>query len=138
MFISMRNTFTATTFSAIILSVLLASGCGEVLQTRSIEIGGLIIRNQTAGPLYDIKLRVEQTSTVVSCNFIPARGDFSTEFPLRRYQGNSVRVSWQQNGRNFVTDELHAELPEVLDYSSSAAAVVAIKENGIAVVRLEQ
>ncbi|MHC5159206.1 MAG: hypothetical protein ACYSN8_04120 [Planctomycetota bacterium] len=116
---------------AIVFATLTISGCGEVLRTRSIEIGGLMIRNQTAG-------RVEQTSTVVSCNFIPAGGDFSTEFPLRRYQGNSVRVSWQQNGQNFVTGELYAELPEVLDDSSSAAAVVVIQENGVAVVRLEQ
>ena len=132
----MRNTLKLTIL--IVLTALSVFGCGEVLRTRSIEIGGLMIRNQTAGPLYDIKLRVEQTSTVVSCNFIPAGGDFSTEFPLRRYQGNSVRVSWQQNGRNFITDELYAELPEVLDYSLSAAAVVAIQENGVAVVRLEQ
>ncbi|MHC4554544.1 MAG: hypothetical protein ACYSUS_04485 [Planctomycetota bacterium] len=122
----MRNTVALTI--SIVLTGLLIAGCGQVLQTRSIEIGGLMIRNQTAGPLYDIKLRVEQTSTVVSCNFIPAGGDFSTEFPLRRYQGNSVRVSW----------ELYAELPEVLDDSSSAAAVVVIQENGVAVVRLEQ
>lgn len=134
----MPHTLTTTKLMAIVFATLTISGCGEVLQTRSIEIGGLMIRNQTAGPLYDIKLRVEQTSTVVSCNFIPAGGDFSTEFPLRRYQGNSVRVSWQQNGRNFVTNELYADLPEVLDYSSSAAAVVAIQENGVAMVRLEQ
>jgi hypothetical protein len=132
----MRNTLKLTIL--IVLTALSFFGCGEVLRTRSIEIGGLMIRNQAAGPLYDIRLRVEKTSTVVSCNFIPAGGDFSTEFPLRRYQGNSVRVSWQQNGRNFVTDDLYAELPEVLDYSSSAAAVVVIQENGVAVVRLEQ
>jgi hypothetical protein len=128
---SMPHTLTTTKLMAIVFATLTISGCGEVLRTRSIEIGGLMIRNQTAG-------RVEQTSTVVSCNFIPAGGDFSTEFPLRRYQGNSVRVSWQQNGQNFVTGELYAELPEVLDDSSSAAAVVVIQENGVAVVRLEQ
>jgi len=138
MFVSMRNTFTATTLSAIILTALLASGCGEVLQSRSIEIGGLVIRNRTAGPLYDIKLKVEKTGTVVTCNFIPAGGDFSTEFPLRRYQGNSVWASWQQNGRAFATGDLYAEIPDVLDLNSPAAAVVAIQNNGTAIVRLEQ
>jgi hypothetical protein len=132
----MRNTLKLTIL--IVLTALSVFGCGEVLQTRSIEIGGLMIRNQTAGPLYDIKLRVEQTSTVVSCNFIPAGGDFSTEFPLRRYQGNSVRVSWQQNGRNFATGDLYAEIPDVLDLNSPAAAVVEIHPAGVAVVRLEQ
>jgi hypothetical protein len=134
----MRNTFTIAILTAIVLVILPIGGCGEVLQSRSIEIGGLLIRNRTAGPLYDIKLRVERTGTVVSCNFIPAGGNFSTEFPLRRYQGNSVRVSWQQNGRNFATGEMYADTPDVLDISLPAAAVVIIQNNGAAVVRLEQ
>ncbi len=114
------------------------SGCGEVLQSRSIEIGGLLIRNQTAGPLYDIKLKVERTGTVVTCNFIPAGGNFSTEFPLRRYRHNSVWVTWQQNSRTFTTEEMYAEIPDMLDISSPAAAVVIIQDNGTAVVQLEQ
>ena len=130
----MRKTLLILT--AIILTAI--SGCGEVLQSRSIEIGGLLIRNRTAGPLYDIKLKVERTGTVVTCNFIPAEGNFSTEFPLRRYQGNSVRVSWQQNGRNFATGDLYAEISDALDISLPAAAVVEIHHAGVAVVRLEQ
>jgi hypothetical protein len=133
-----RNTLTIATLTAITLAVSLISGCGEGLKSRSIEIGGLLIRNQTAGPLYDIKLKVERTGTVVTCNFIPAGGDFSTEFPLRRYQGNSVRVRWQQNGQNFATGDLYAEIPDVLDLNSPAAAVVEIHPAGVAVVRLEQ
>jgi hypothetical protein len=57
-------------------TVLIIGGCSEKLKARSIEIGGLLIRNRTAGPLYDIKLKVERTGTVVCCNFIPAGGDF--------------------------------------------------------------
>jgi hypothetical protein len=133
-----RNTLTIATLTAITLAVSLISGCGEGLKSRSIEIGGLLIRNQTAGPLYDIKLKVERTGTVVTCNFIPAGGDFSTEFPLRRYQGNSVRVSWQQDRQNFATGDLYAEIPDVLDLNSPAAAVVEIHPAGVAVVRLEQ
>ena len=131
----MRHTLILVTVLAIALAI---SGCGEVLQSRSIEIVGLIIRNRTAGPLYDIKLKVERTGTVVSCNFIPAGGNFSTEFPLRRYQGNSVRVCWQQNGRNFATGDLYAEIPDVLVLSLPAAAVVIIRDSGVAMIRLEQ
>ncbi len=131
----MQNTLTTVILTTTIFAI---SGCGEVLQSRSIEIGGLLIRNRTTGPLYDIKLKVERTGTVISCNFIPAGGNFSTEFPLRRYQGNSVWVSWQQNGRTFTTGEMYAEIPEVLDLSLPAAAVVIIQNNGIAIVQLEQ
>ena len=135
---SMPHTLSTTILMAIFFATLTISGCDEVLQTRSIEIGGLYIRNRTAGPLYDIKLKVERTGTVVSCNFIPAGGSFSTEFPLRRYQGNSVRTSWWQNGRNIATGELYADIPDTLDLNLSAAAVVEIHPPGVAVVRLEQ
>ena len=134
----MQNTFTATTLTAIIFTALLIGGCGESLQTHSIEIGGLVIRNRTTGPLYDIRLKVEKTGTVVSCNFIPAGGSFSTAFPLRRYQGNSVQTSWQQNGRNFSTGDRYAEIPDALNVNSPAAAVVEIHQTGVVVVRLEQ
>jgi hypothetical protein len=118
--------------------VLIVNGCRDSLQSQPIEIGGLIVRNQTAGPLYDIKLKVERTGTVVTCNFIPAGGDFSTEFPLRRYQGNSVQISWQQNGRAFATGELYAEIPTKLTPDKSATVIVDIHNNGIAVIRLKQ
>jgi hypothetical protein len=125
--------------TAMILAVVLTvGGCGEVLKTRSIEIGGLIIRNQTGGPLYDIKLKVERTGTVVACNFIPVGKSFSTGFPLRRYQGNSVRGSWRQNGNNFATRDLYAEIPEVLDISAPAMAVFEIHPAGTANILLEQ
>lgn len=124
--------------AAIILTTLLIGGCGGDFQGSSIEIGGLLIRNRTPGPLYDVKLKVERTGTTVTCNFIPAGGSFSTEFPLRRYQGNSVRVSWRQNGRPFETGDLYAEIPDVLDRGLPAAAVVDIRQTGVAVIRLEQ
>ena len=127
-------------FILTIITLAVTGGCGREVQShyRSIEIGGLLIRNRTAGPLYDIKLKVERTGTVVSCNFIPAGRNFTTAFPLRRYQHNSVWVSWQQNGQNFTTGRVYAEVPAALDIDSPATAVVEIHNNGSAIVQLEQ
>lgn len=133
----MRHPFKAAVSVAIVLAILLISGCAGTFQSSSIEIGGLLIRNRTPEPLYNVTLKVEKTRTLVSCNFIPSGGTFSTEFPLRRYQGNSVRVSWRQNGRPFETDNLYAEIPDVPDPGLPAIAVVEIHGPGMAVVRLE-
>ena len=134
----MRHPFRAVTSTAIILAILLISGCGGTFQGSSIEIGGLLIRNRTPEPLYDVTLRVEKTGTLVTCNFIPVGGTITTEFPLRRYQGNSVRVSWRQNGWPCETGNLYAEIPDVPDRGSPETAVVEIQRPGLAVVRLEQ
>jgi len=134
----MRNVFAVTTLMVIALAMVPLSGCGHDLQRGPIEIGELMVRNQTAGPLYHIKLRVEQTGVVISCNLILAGQSFSTEFPRHRYQGNPVRVTWEQNGRVFETGDLYAEIPDTLDLSLPVNAVVEIHDNGTPRVLLEQ
>ena len=135
----MRNTAFKIIPIIIVIAGLLPGGCGEVsMKIASINIAGLVIYNKTSGPLYDIKLKVEKTGTVVTCNFIPPGRSFSTEFPLRRYQGNSVNAAYYQNGRVWKTGEMHADIPERLVPNQPVFAVVAIQANGDVVVRLEQ
>ena len=124
-------------FVCVIICILF-SGCGKVFQYKPIEISGLIIRNKTDVRIDDIKLKVEKTGAVVTCTTIPPDSDFSTEFPLKRYQGNAVDVFWKQNGRAFMSLDLHAEVPDDLDTSLSAIAAVEIDSDGTANARLEQ
>jgi hypothetical protein len=122
----------------IITICLLLGGCGQVLQREPVEIGGLVIRNDTLGPVYDVKLKVEKTRAVVTCNMILPEGNFATQFPLKRYQGNAVDVFWVQNGQPFMARNLHADVPEELDINRPAAAAVIIQGMGRVIVRLEQ
>lgn len=135
----MRNSACVTTSIVIILAGLLFNGCGGLpVGAAPIDIAGLVIYNNTPDPLYDIKLKVEKTGTVVTCNFIPSGRNFSTEFPLKRYQGNSVNVSWQQDGLNRSTDDIYADIPEDLGPKRPVFVAVIIQQSGDVVVRLTE
>ncbi len=125
---------------AIGLLVLLpaVSGCAVLELNRPVEIHGLLIQNATNADIRDVQLVVEKTRTIVTCSFIPAGGKFSTEFPLREYQGNYIIASWQQNGQNFKTGPLHALIPEDLDPVNPVRGEVIINRPGQVVVQLAQ
>ena len=133
----MRNPAHEIISVVVVLTGLLFNGCGGLpVRTAPIEITGLVIYNNTSDPLYDIKLKVEKTGTVVTCNLIPSGRNFSTEFPLKRYQGNSVNVSWQQNGINRSTGDIYADVPDDLSPNVPVAVAVIIQQNGDVIVRL--
>ena len=133
----MRNPAHEIISVVVVLTGLLFNGCGGLpVGAAPIDIAGLVIYNNTPDPLYDIKLKVEKTGTVVTCNLIPSGRNFSTEFPLKRYQGNSVNVSWQQNGINRSTGDIYADVPDDLSPNVPVAVAVIIQQNGDVIVRL--
>lgn len=116
-----------------------ASGCSAVpvlSSQKPIEIRGLIIRNNTDQDVRDVQLLVEKTRTIVTCSYIPAGGTFSTEFPLRAYQGNHVQAAWSQYGRTFQTRPVYAQIPDDLDPAVPVHAEVLINPRASMVVLL--
>ena len=120
----------------VIWGVLLLPGCAAFQSQQSISVRGLIIRNASNRDIRNIKLYVERTRSTVTCTYIPAGGEFSTEFPLRTYQANYVITAWQQNGRQYETPPLYAHIPEVLDRTRPVDAVVTINQQGTVTVEL--
>jgi hypothetical protein len=112
------------------------TGCSGVQLASPIAIRGLVIRNDSAADLRNIEMLVEKTRTVVNCSYIPARGKFSTEFPLREYQGNYVIVSFAQGGRTYKTRPLYAQISDDLDRSEPVEVVVIIDPRGQVSVQL--
>lgn len=121
-----------------LLAVPYICGCETFSKTRSIEISGLIFQNNTSSHLYDVRLVVEKIRGVVSCSSIPAGKECSTTFPLRTYQGNPIRVLWQQNGNPFSSEQFLIELPESLVKGEPAMVLVIIGDWGRIVARLVQ
>ncbi len=120
----------------IVWGILLLPGCAVFQSQQSISVRGLTIRNDSNRDIRNIRLYVERTRSTVTCTFIPAGGEFSTEFPLRTYQGNYVITAWQQNGRQYETPPLYAHIPEDLDRTRPVDAVVTINQQGTVTVEL--
>jgi len=86
----------------ILFASLLTAGlaaCSVSARPNSLEIQRLIVVNESARALDEVKIYVAKIREFVSCGYILANSECSIGFPLREYQGNRFDVSWIDNGR---------------------------------------
>ena len=124
--------------ASIAVALTVISSCTVLPKIRPIEVGGLFIRNSTSTPVKNVEIRVKKTGAKVSCSYIPAGKECSTTFPAKTYQGNSIMVSWEQEGRTWSSGEFLLQLPENLMADKSTMAVVNIGERGSVSAWLDQ
>ena len=134
----MYRAFSWFAYTGLISTFFLVSGCNVLPQARSIEIGGLVFRNNTLARVENVKLVVEKTRKVVSCGYILAGKDFSTTFPIRTYQGNSIRMSWVHQGKLWKTEDFYAEIPEKLIPDKPATVLITIGNQGFVTAQFVQ
>ena len=90
-------------------------------------IGSLVIYNNTADTLTDVRLRVIKTREFVTCSYIVSGGKCVTTFPLRRYQGIPVQVLWERSTLPRATAPFIVPLPDPLPPVAPLEVVVAIE-----------
>ena len=134
----MHRIFSSTLHISIGVFVFHLSGCSVLSQIKPIEISGLVIQNNTSAPIYNVQLWVEKTGTVVHSSSILAGNQLSTEFPLRRYQGNSVNISWEQEGKFSLANNIIAQIPDNLDANKPSQFIVIINSRTSVSMRLMQ
>ena len=103
-----------------------------------IEIRGLKIQNRSFSMVTEVVLLVTRTREFISCGNIPMRGECSTTFPLRQYQGNDIEIQWKQGGEEWSTGEFVVELTDQIDPYRPAMVRVTITAAGLAVTELVQ
>ncbi|NIP16803.1 MAG: hypothetical protein GWM87_00545 [Xanthomonadales bacterium] len=107
-------------------------------EPEPIEIRGLVMLNRSGATLSEVILLVVQTGEFISCGNISRRGQCSTTFPLRRYQGNDVEIRWSEGGQAWSSGAFRIEGDETLDLSRPAVVRVVITPAGKAVTDLVQ
>ena len=68
--------------------------------------------NASYYPIENVRLSVQKTSGFASCSKILPQAACFTTFPVRKYQGNPVIISWEQNGKPWSTGEIAVEPSE--------------------------
>ena len=105
---------------------------------RGIDIRGLSIENRSFALVREVSLLVTKTGEFISCGNIPMRGQCSTTFPLRQYQGNHIEIKWKQGGTQWSTGEFVVDPPAHIDLSRPAVVRVIITTEGLAATELVQ
>jgi hypothetical protein len=107
-------------------------------QVGGIEIRGLRILNRSFGTVTEVQLLVTRTGEFISCGNIAMRGQCSTTFPLRQYQGNQIEIRWKQGSSEWSTGEFVVEANERIDPSRPAIVQVILNSQGLAPTELVQ
>jgi len=135
---SMKRALLWTVHACVLVAALGTCGCEALPVGKPIEIAGLVFRNSTRTALQNVQLSVERTGGSVLCSPIPGGRDCSTVFPGKLYQGNPVRISWEQNGISYSSEEIYVQLPENLASKKPAMALVIIGDRGSVSAQLVQ
>jgi hypothetical protein len=107
-------------------------------ETAGIEIRGLRIQNQSFSMVTEVMLLVTRTGEFISCGNIPMRGECSTTFPLRQYEGNQIEIKWKQGGSEWSTGEFVVKASDRIDPTRPAIVRVLITAQGLAPTELVQ
>ncbi len=110
--------------------------CSNLPKTKTIIVTGLVFHNTTTTPIHNAKLSVSQTHEMVACGIILPGKECSTTFPHSEYQGDPIRVTWEQAGRNWSVNALTVKLPANGVAKQPTIAVITFAEHGAISARL--
>jgi len=103
---------------------------------RSIQIASVSLENEAAFPVTQVELSVPKRQRSLELNQIPAGAESSYGFPVREYQGNSLRLSWMLQGRSYVSEDLRLQIPKPLP-EGELNARIQLREGRWAEISLE-
>ena len=112
--------------------LLTACASGSRDNTPAVQIGGLVIENQTLMFVSAVRLLVPVTGRFVSCGNISPESVCATTFPETDYTGNPVEITWSQAGQIHSTGQFVIQLPADLDKNRAAMVTVVIAGPGSA------
>ena len=81
-------------------------------EQASLEIYGIVIRNELAFPVTDVMIEVPATGGFAGCGNILPRSACSTKFETVHYHADPMRVSWKEYGNPHQTDEFVLRPPQ--------------------------
>jgi hypothetical protein len=104
--------------------------CAFFEKTEPLAVAKVRFENASYYPVTNIRLKVDSIKGVVSCPEIRVTKDCYTDFPGQKYAGNSITISWEQNGKSWTTGEISAEMPKVVKRNVPLTCSVIIGNQG--------
>jgi len=116
-----RNNFLVGVF---VVSVLFITGCTTVAVKKELTFNGLVLENNSASELKNVRIEARKTGAFASCGLIIRGTSCSTTFRTKVYQGNSVYISWLLNGKEQLIGPIFVGQPETINYDLPAHIVI--------------
>lgn len=94
------------------------------------EIKGLVIVNNTALDIDDVRLTVANNPRQINVNRVLPMSEFATEFPAKRYRGNAARLTWNQAGKAHSSSNITFSIPSETYQNQPVTVYLNILANG--------
>lgn len=101
-----------------------------VITARNIKIDGVVFNNLTSQQMRNMRIFVKESNAFAVCSYMPAKGQCSTTFPVRRYKGNSLTVTWEQNEKSWSKEDFYVEALIRFNWGDPAKVIINIQDNG--------
>jgi hypothetical protein len=114
---------------AVIIVGLQLSACSTLVldKPNNFFINEIVIHNSSDILLEKAKLKVSKSYGLFSCSNIIPHTACSTTFPVRPYEGNWVKISWQKNGKEISTENIHIPVDKEFIAGSVMKAIIEIQ-----------
>ena len=111
--------------------IILLQGCTSLQHSSSktIQIKGLIIKNQEGKPVENFILKANANGRFVTCGYIAIDGECSTTFPLKEYQGNTLSISWKQYNQQYSYNDITTSQDSLENIKSPVYVVISLRPN---------
>ncbi len=105
------------------------AACVSTRSADSYTIKAVVIRNVSSSEISDTQIRVEKTRELFSCSYVLRETECSTEFRVRKYAGNKIKIYWKQRGIQYVAG-LVMSVPSGMKKEIPMSAIVEIRDSG--------
>lgn len=116
----------------IFCTLVLMACAGARPEVPALQVDGMVIRNQTQTWISAVRVLLPASGAFVSCGNIAPGSMCSTGFPQTAYAGESLEITWSQEGQIHSTGPFDMQLPDDLDAKRPASVSVVIAAPGSA------
>ena len=110
--------------------LLALTACASIIKD-DYYLNGIVVRNNTNESLFEVKVKVEETSAIFMCGNIPPRGMCSNKFPRRKYLGHHVQITWAYHNAKRNTDTVILKVPQGFDTAMPLMGVLEVNKDGM-------
>ena len=114
---------------AVIIAGIQLSSCSMLVfnKPNNFLINEIVIHNSSNIMLEKAQLKVSKGNGLFSCSNIIPHTACSTSFPVRPYGGNWVKISWQRNGKEISTENIHIPVDNEITAGSVMRGIIEIQ-----------
>lgn len=122
----------------IIIVACFLSGCVYLPKYKAVAIDDIVFYNETNSPMYDVVLYVPGINKKVLCTYLGGKKEFATNYPVDKFQGNSIELTWTSKRKRWHKGPIQITMPEHITLEKPTQVFAVLGADGKADIFFKQ